>query len=120
MYWRQATTSMRSRLKTERHSSLPQAASVTVQCNQIALIDSFLCADVDCAHCPLLLLPASRSGLSVAALGNGLCFAALIYCTAGISGGHLNPAITTAMYVTKRCAPFSLHLDLRFLRASHT
>lgn len=42
------------------------------------------------------------SGLPTAALGNGLCLAVLIYATAGISGGHLNPAVTTAMYFTKR------------------
>eukprot|EP00961_Rhodomonas_salina_P056427 758160-Rhodomonas_salina.1 len=43
-----------------------------------------------------------QSGLPTAALGNGLCLAVLIYATAGISGGHLNPAVTTAMYFTKR------------------
>ena len=41
-------------------------------------------------------------GLPVAVLGNGLCLAVLVYCTAGISGGHLNPAVSTGLYATGR------------------
>jgi len=37
----------------------------------------------------------SLGGLVTAALGNGLAFAVCIYCTAKVSGGHLNPAISS-------------------------
>ena len=42
------------------------------------------------------------TGLPTAAIGNGLCLAVLVYATAGISGGHLNPAVSTAFFVTGR------------------
>ncbi len=42
------------------------------------------------------------AGLATAAIGNGLTLAALMYATAGISGGHLNPAISTAFVITGR------------------
>jgi len=42
------------------------------------------------------------TGLPTAALGNGFVFAVLLYATAGISGGHLNPAISTGFLVTGR------------------
>mmetsp|Transcript_47834 Transcript_47834/g.119564 ORF Transcript_47834/g.119564 Transcript_47834/m.119564 type:complete len:248 (+) Transcript_47834:30-773(+) len=45
---------------------------------------------------------ASSTGLATAALGNGLSLAVLIYATAGVSGGHLNPAVSTAFRVTGR------------------
>lgn len=37
------------------------------------------------------------AGLTTAALGNGCALAVMIYSTARVSGGHLNPAISTAM-----------------------
>jgi MIP family channel proteins len=46
--------------------------------------------------------PQPMAGLPVAALGNGLCLAVLVFCTAGISGGHLNPAVSTGLYATGR------------------
>eukprot|EP00128_Syssomonas_multiformis_P017949 Colp12_sorted_trinity150504_noHs@29419 len=39
----------------------------------------------------------SREG----AFGNGMTLAVLIYMTANISGGHLNPAVSWAMFITK-------------------
>merc|ERR1712127_247596 len=42
------------------------------------------------------------TGLPTAALGNGLLLAVLVYATAGISGGHLNPAVSTAFFMTGR------------------
>ena len=42
------------------------------------------------------------TGLPTAAIGNGLLLAVLVYMTAGISGGHLNPALSTAFFVTGR------------------
>ena len=42
------------------------------------------------------------AGLPVAALGNGLCLAVLVYCTAGISGGHLKPAVSAGFLATGR------------------
>lgn len=42
------------------------------------------------------------TGLATAAIGNGLTLAALMYATLGLSGGHLNPAISTAFVVTGR------------------
>merc|ERR1712093_308809 len=41
-------------------------------------------------------------GLGAAALGNGIALAVLIYATGSISGGHLNPAVSTAFRVTER------------------
>lgn len=60
------------------------------------------------AHVPLLgrgadTIPALE-GLATAALGNGLALVVLVYATAGISGGHLNPAVSTAFLVTGRSA----------------
>mmetsp|Transcript_28007 Transcript_28007/g.64585 ORF Transcript_28007/g.64585 Transcript_28007/m.64585 type:complete len:243 (+) Transcript_28007:61-789(+) len=43
---------------------------------------------------------ASLGGLVTAALGNGLALAVCIYFTADISGGHLNPAVTSGMAIT--------------------
>jgi len=42
------------------------------------------------------------TGLGTAAIGNGFAFAVLLYATAGISNGYLNPAISTALVVTGR------------------
>ncbi|KAJ1473681.1 aquaporin-like protein [Baffinella frigidus] len=42
------------------------------------------------------------TGLATAAIGNGLALVVLVYATAGISGGHLNPAVSTAFLVTGR------------------
>ncbi|EKX39832.1 hypothetical protein GUITHDRAFT_164839, partial [Guillardia theta CCMP2712] len=42
------------------------------------------------------------TGLATAAIGNGLAFIVLVYATSGTSGGHLNPAISTAFVVTGR------------------
>lgn len=39
------------------------------------------------------------SGISTAALGVGLALAVLMYATAPSSGGHLNPAISTALFL---------------------
>ena len=39
------------------------------------------------------------AGLTTAALGNGAALALLVYSMAGISGAHLNPAVSTAMLV---------------------
>ena len=47
----------------------------------------------------------TNAGLATAAIGNGLALVVLVYATAGISGGHLNPAVSTAFLVTGRCAP---------------
>lgn len=37
------------------------------------------------------------AGLTTAALGNGCALAVMVYSTARLSGGHLNPAISTAL-----------------------
>ena len=50
------------------------------------------------------------AGLSTAALGNGFCLGILIYATAGISGGHLNPAVSTAFLMTNRHASIMMGL----------
>lgn len=42
---------------------------------------------------------AADNGLATAALGYGLSLAILVYSTAHISGGHLNPAITAGYMV---------------------
>lgn len=40
--------------------------------------------------------------------GNGVVLAVLIYCTAAISGGHLNPAVTFALTITGQIPPLKL------------
>ncbi len=54
--------------------------------------------------CPIVWAGEAQpmAGLPVAALGNGLCLAVLVYCTAGISGGHLNPAVSAGFLATGR------------------
>jgi glycerol uptake facilitator-like aquaporin len=42
----------------------------------------------------------SLGGLVTAALGNGIALAVCMYFTADVSGGHLNPAVTSALTVT--------------------
>jgi glycerol uptake facilitator-like aquaporin len=48
-----------------------------------------------------------QSGLLISALGAGFSYAALLYATAGEngSGGKLNPAISTALFVSRRTDP---------------
>jgi MIP family channel proteins len=60
------------------------------------------------------------TGLPTAAIGNGLCLAVLVYATAGISGGHLNPAVSTAFFVTGRLGRqrYLLYVAAQFLGAS--
>ena len=43
----------------------------------------------------------TASGLIVIALAHGFAIALLAYATANISGGHINPAVTFAAWVTK-------------------
>jgi len=43
----------------------------------------------------------SLGGLVTAALGNGLAFAICVYATAKVSGGHLNPAISTGFLASQ-------------------
>lgn len=40
--------------------------------------------------------------------GNGVVLAVLIYCTAAISGGHLNPAVSFALCITKQIPPVKM------------
>merc|ERR1711908_263287 len=42
------------------------------------------------------------------ATGNGLILVVLVYCTAASSGGHLNPAVTLALTVTKQIPPLKM------------
>uniref|UniRef100_A0A6N2N421 Aquaporin n=1 Tax=Salix viminalis TaxID=40686 RepID=A0A6N2N421_SALVM len=44
----------------------------------------------------------SRIGYLGIALANGGVFFVLVHCTSGISGGHLNPAVTFGMLLTRR------------------
>lgn len=47
----------------------------------------------------------SAGGLLAIALAHGLALSIGVAVTGGISGGHLNPAVTTGMLVTKRICP---------------
>jgi len=59
------------------------------------------------------------NGLPVAALGNGLCLAVIVYSTAGISGGHLNPAVSAGFVATGRLGMrrFILYVSAQLLGA---
>ena len=48
------------------------------------------------------LTPADFNPTVAIALGHGLAIAVLVYATAHISGGHINPAVTFAMVLTRR------------------
>eukprot|EP00960_Hanusia_phi_P003395 99919-Hanusia_phi.AAC.1 len=69
--------------------------------------------------CSLLGLLIVSSGLTVAALGNGVCLAVLVYSTAGISGGHLNPAVSLGFWVNGRLGKmrFMLYVAAQLLGA---
>jgi MIP family channel proteins len=51
--------------------------------------------------------PAVGAGLGIVgiALAHGLALSIAVNCFGGVSGGHCNPAVTTAMLVTGRIAP---------------
>ena len=51
------------------------------------------------------------------ATGNGLALIVLIYMTASVSGGHLNPAVSAALAVTKQITPkkMGLYMFCQFL-----
>jgi len=42
------------------------------------------------------------------AAGNGIVLVVLIYCTAAVSGGHLNPAVTLALAITRQIPPLKM------------
>jgi glycerol uptake facilitator-like aquaporin len=48
----------------------------------------------------------SSSSLLIAAFANGIALALAVTATMNISGGHINPAVTIRMLVTKRIKPF--------------
>lgn len=56
-------------------------------------------------------------GLVAIALAHGLGYAVLIYATANYSGGHLNPAVTLAMIVTRniKAGPGVAYMVMQFL-----
>ncbi len=51
--------------------------------------------------------PDSGSGLLGVALATATVYAVMVSATIGISGGHLNPAVTIAMLVTRRIEPLA-------------
>ena len=61
----------------------------------------------------------SSAALVVIALAHGIGFAAAIYITANISGGHINPAVTLGMMATKKIqiAPGMLYIAAQCLGA---
>ncbi len=61
----------------------------------------------------------TADALIVIALAHGLGFGLMVYATANISGGHLNPAVTLGMIVTKRIkiVPGLLYMGAQFLGA---
>lgn len=58
-------------------------------------------------------------GLVAIALAHGLGYGVLIYATANYSGGHLNPAVTLAMIVTRniKAGPGVVYMIMQFLGA---
>ncbi len=55
-----------------------------------------------------------QSGLLISALGTGFAYASLLYAAAGEngSGGKLNPAISTALFVSRRLDPRTFAAEL--------
>ena len=53
----------------------------------------------------ILAIHNSGGNLLIPAMAHGLILAIFITAFAAISGGHLNPAVTTAMLITKRIKP---------------
>ena len=49
--------------------------------------------------------PNSTASLVTVALAHGIVLAAMVSATMNVSGGHLNPAVTVGLLVTRRIAP---------------
>ena len=61
----------------------------------------------------------NAAGLLQVALAHGLILALMVSATMNVSGGHLNPAVTTALLVARRITPTvaGVHIVAQFLGA---
>jgi len=64
--------------------------------------------------------PVDGSTLLIIAIAHGLGIATMVYATANISGGHLNPAVTLAMMATRniKIAPGFMYMAVQLLGAA--
>jgi len=66
----------------------------------------YRCAAAEFIGCILFQFFGGLAGAGAA--GNGVVLAVLIYNTAAISGGHLNPAVSLALCITKQIPPMKM------------
>jgi MIP family channel proteins len=62
----------------------------------------------------------STAGLVTVGLAHGIILAVMVSATMNVSGGHLNPAVTLAMLVTRRIAPImaAVHVGAQLVGAA--
>jgi glycerol uptake facilitator-like aquaporin len=66
------------------------------------LVGTFALVFVGAGTVAAQVMPGGNTGLLGIALAHGLVLAVMVSATMGISGGHLNPAVTLGLVVARR------------------